>query len=297
MISDLAGLQQLVAFTFLLSFFGMAAGSLFFLIERDRVAEEFRQSVVIAGVVCAIAALNYFYMRGIYIDGLETGDSRFPTEFRYIDWILTVPLMIVKFPSLLGLGARGRQVILTLVGLALVMIVTGYIGEVNGDNTPIHIGFWVVGCIAGAAIIGLLAVAMRELPAHVHPEVRTTIRWMAALVLFGWLVYPLGYLAPDLGLAPDVRELVYNVADVVNKVGLGLIVYFGGRRLWKAQHATQAGSAPATAGVGAATPAAPIDTPVGAPFTSPPSAATLPAEPAPTAGAPVDQPRAWTTRS
>lgn len=235
MIASLDGLPQLVAFTFILSFFAMAAAAAFFLIERDRVAPEFRQSVTLAAMVCGIAALNYLYMKNVYLDGIEEGVKAFPTEFRYIDWLLTVPLMLVKFPSLLGLGQRGRQVMLALVGLAAFMIITGYIGETHPDQTSWHLGFWGAGCVAGAIIMGVLAMAMRELPESMHEETRRTITAMSTLVLLGWLVYPVGYLAPSFGLDADLRELIYNISDVINKVGLGMIVYFGGRRLLKAQ--------------------------------------------------------------
>ena len=246
MITQFDGLQQLVAFTFILSFFGMTAAALFFILERDRVAPLFRQSVIISALVCSIAALNYFYMRQIYIAGVESGVATFPTEFRYIDWLLTVPLMLVKFPSLLGLGSRGRQIMFVLIGLAATMILTGYIGEVNPDNRAIHLGLFAVGCVAGGIIFALLALAMKELPESLHAETRQTIRWMSMLVLIGWLVYPLGFLAPSLGLDPEVRELVYNVSDLVNKVGLGLIVYFGGRRLLLATAAEEAADEPET---------------------------------------------------
>jgi bacteriorhodopsin len=89
--------------------------------------------------------------------------------------------------------------------------------------------------VAGAIIMGVLAMAMRELPESMHEETRRTITAMSTLVLLGWLVYPVGYLAPSFGLDADLRELIYNISDVINKVGLGMIVYFGGRRLLKAQ--------------------------------------------------------------
>lgn len=237
MISELAGLQQLVAFTFILVFFGMLAGSVFFMMEKDRVAPEFRQSVVVAALVCGIAALNYFYMKDLYLASATAGTGQFPTAFRYIDWLLTVPLMITKFPSLLGLGSRGRPIIITLVSLTAVMILTGYIGEVNPQSTGLHLGFWGIGMLAGAAVFALLFMAMRELPEALDPTVRKTIMSMFALVLIGWMVYPIGYLAPSFGLAPEVRELVYNIADLTNKVGLGLIVYFGGRRMLQTRKA------------------------------------------------------------
>jgi hypothetical protein len=52
---------------------------------------------------------------------------------------------------------------------------------------------------------------------------------MATLVLIGWLVYPLGYLQSLLGFPTDLRELIYNIADLINKVGLAAIIFWGGR--------------------------------------------------------------------
>ncbi len=230
MISDLDGLQQLVGFTFILTFIGMTSAAGFFLLERTRVAESHRQSVTLAGIICGIAALNYFYMQNIYLDGVQSGAAAFPTAFRYIDWLLTVPLMLLKFPSLLGLGRRGRPVMLTLVGLAVVMVLTGYIGEVNAENQAVHWGFFTVGTLAGLGIFALLATALRELPDTMSESTAWSVRSMGALVLVGWLVYPVGFVLPGLGIDPELRELVYNVADLVNKVGLGMIAYFGGRR-------------------------------------------------------------------
>ncbi|HEX2809636.1 MAG TPA: bacteriorhodopsin [Kineosporiaceae bacterium] len=125
MIAQLAGLQQLVAFTFILTFFGMSVASLFMLIDRNQVAARFRLSVTTAGLICAIAAGNYFFMRQIYVDGAISGKVAFPTEFRYIDWFLTVPLMLAQFPMHLGLGRRGAAFMARLVGLSVLMLGLG----------------------------------------------------------------------------------------------------------------------------------------------------------------------------
>jgi bacteriorhodopsin len=229
MIAQLAGLQQLVAFTFILTFFGMAAASLFLLLERHQVAPEFRLSVTIAGVICAVAAGNYFFMRQIYLDGAINDVVAFPTEFRYIDWFLTVPLMLAQFPMHLGLGRRGPAFMTLLMGLSLGMLGFGYVGEVNPGNSDLQLTLWLIGCGFGLAIFVPLGLALRRLPDHVSVASARTVRAMAALTLIGWLVYPIGYLQPLIGFPPDVRELIYNIADLVNKGGLGAIIFWGGR--------------------------------------------------------------------
>lgn len=233
MIAQLAGLQQLVAFTFILTFFGMAAAAVFLLIERNHVAESFRLPVSIAGLICAIAAGNYFFMRSIYIEGAMGGGGTFPTEFRYIDWFLTVPLMLAQFPMHLGLGRRGTPFMAWLMGSSVLMLLFGYIGEINPDRPGLQLTMWVIGCLFGVAIFVPLGFALRQLPPHVSPISAATVRAMTILTLVGWLVYPLGYLQPLIGFPADVRELVYNIADLVNKVGLGVIIFWGGRMALK----------------------------------------------------------------
>jgi bacteriorhodopsin len=186
-------------------------------------------SVAVAGVICAIAAGNYFFMRQIYVDGAIAGTVAFPTEFRYIDWFLTVPLMLAQFPMHLGLGRRGPTFMGALMGLSLFMLGFGYIGEVNPDRPGLQITMWLIGCLFGAAIFVPLGLALRRLPDHVSHASATTVRAMAVLTLIGWMVYPIGYLQPLLGFPADVRELIYNISDLVNKVGLGVIIFWGGR--------------------------------------------------------------------
>ncbi len=238
MITDLGGMQQVVAFTFLLTFFGMAAAAGYLIVERSQVAPSYRISVSLAGLICAIAAGNYFYMRELYVAGAVSGTGVFPTEFRYIDWFLTVPLMLAQFPLHLGMGRRGRMFMVWLIGCSLLMLAAGYLGEINADDPTLHLGLWLVGCGFGVAIFVPLVIALRAMPATTPPDVARTVRAMTVLVLVGWAVYPLGYLQPALGFSPDMRELIYNVADLVNKVGLGLLLFIGGRAALRGEAAT-----------------------------------------------------------
>jgi bacteriorhodopsin len=197
------------------------ACALYLALERDRVPPEFRTTLRVSVVYLTIAAINYYYMKDVYASG---GGARFPTELRYIDWILTTPLMLLKFPLILGVGRRGISFMVRLVLLDLVMIGTGYVGEVS-HGPAAHYGFFLLGCMAWFGILVSLFIALGTLPDRIGPAVRNGVRIMGLFVVVGWAIYPLGFFAPILGLPADVRELVYNVADLLNKVGLCLTVY------------------------------------------------------------------------
>ncbi len=228
MTPNLTALETVVYFTFVLSFFGMIAGSVFFAMQRNAVPKDYQGSMVITAIILLIAAMNYYYMKDIYLIGIADGSGSFPTEFRYIDWLLTVPLMMIKFPSMLGLGPKGLRFLVILVVLSLLMITTGFLGEINPDNPTIHYGLFAVGSVAWLLIVVMLFFSLADLPEDVDIFKKTAIRRMAWFVFIGWAIYPLGYLSPTFGLEPDVRELVYNIGDLINKVGLGLFVFAAG---------------------------------------------------------------------
>ena len=89
--------RDFVGVTFWLISMAMVAATFFFFLERDRVVGKWKTSVTVAGLVTLIAAVHYFYMREVWVN---TGES--PTVFRYIDWLLTVPLQIVEFYLILA---------------------------------------------------------------------------------------------------------------------------------------------------------------------------------------------------
>ena len=136
------GTGDFVGFTFFIGSMAMLAATVFFFIERDSVEQKWKLSLTVSGLITGIAAVHYYYMRSAW---LETGLS--PTEFRYIDWILTVPLMCVEFYLLTGAGLK------KLVWWSVVMLLTGYFGEAGilsifGNHSA---GIW--GAIGGAAYV------------------------------------------------------------------------------------------------------------------------------------------------
>ena len=130
----------------------MLAATFFFWVERDRAEGKWKTSLSVAAMVTGIACLHYFYMRGVW---METGES--PTVFRYVDWLLTVPLQITEFFLILSAIAVVRaQLFWKLLVASVVMLVTGYLGEVGqmeGGNAGHLWPMFIVGTLAWLYII------------------------------------------------------------------------------------------------------------------------------------------------
>ena len=123
-------LQLVTFFLFFVGYISMGAAFVFFMSERSNVAPQYRTTMTISALIVGIAAFHYYYMRAVYTD-LGTVS----VEYRYMDWIITVPLMALKFPSLVGKDAITDSKVagLGFTGIcflgALIMIGFGYAGE------------------------------------------------------------------------------------------------------------------------------------------------------------------------
>ena len=220
-----------VAFTFFIGTMAMMAASVFFFFELGNTKPEWRTSVLVSGLITFIAAVHYYYMRGY---NLETGDS--PTFFRYVDWILTVPLMCVEFYLITKKAGAKIGLLWKLIFASLVMLITGYIGEVLDPSKSV---IW--GVVSGAAYFYIAYLIwfgeVAKLSQSAGPQVAKATRVLAWFVLVGWAIYPLGYilgtpgglfgiqLVTDPAVAHKAMDIVYNIADAINKIGFGLVIY------------------------------------------------------------------------
>jgi bacteriorhodopsin len=220
-----------VAFTFFIGTMAMMAASVFFFFELSNTAQKWRTSVLVSGLITFIAAVHYYYMRSY---NLETGES--PTFFRYVDWILTVPLMCVEFYLITKKAGAKIGLLWKLIFASLVMLVTGYFGETIDRD---HSVLW--GVISGAAYFYIAYLVwfgeVSKLAQTAGPQVAKATKILAWFVLVGWAIYPLGYiLGTPGGLfgmtfvsnpkdAAVAMDIVYNIADAINKIGFGLVIY------------------------------------------------------------------------
>jgi bacteriorhodopsin len=220
-----------VAFTFFIGTMAMMAASVFFFFELNNTSQKWRTSVLVSGLITFIAAVHYYYMRGY---NLETGDS--PTFFRYVDWILTVPLMCVEFYLITKKAGAKIGLLWKLIFASLVMLVTGYIGEVLDREGSV---LW--GVISGAAYFYIVYLVwfgeVAKLAQNAGTQVAKATKILGWFVLVGWAIYPLGYilgtpgglfgiqLVADTTTALKAMDIVYNIADAINKIGFGLVIY------------------------------------------------------------------------
>lgn len=222
-------IQSLTLYLFFAGTVAMGAGALYFFLERSSVPPEYRSALTVSGLICAIACFHYFKMTSQYM----TGES-FPTALRYVDWLFTTPLLLIKFPMLLRLGHRGRVteskvgqgLFWQLVVFDVGMIVTAFIAETSAIGSSAWWGFFLIACLFELAIVGVLYLRMSDSIKDAPWQLAQALRTMRLFILVGWAVYPIGFLMALAG-AGEYREIIYNVADVINKVGFGLVAYYG----------------------------------------------------------------------
>lgn len=221
-----------IAFTFFTGYMAMLAASVFFFFERGSVDGKWKLSLLVSGLITGIAAVHYYYMRDYY---MATGEN--PTALRYIDWTLTVPLMCVEFYLLTKAAGAKIGLLWKLIIASVWMLVTGYIGEAfnpDGGSTS-HSVLWGILSTLGYAYILYTAWygEVAKLAANSgNDAVKKGVRILAWFVLVGWAIYPIGYMCMpggwlNTGLGWDSTnvDLFYNIADAINKIGFGLVVY------------------------------------------------------------------------
>jgi len=219
-----------IAFTFFTGYMAMLAASIFFFFERGSVEGKWKLSMLVSALITGIAAVHYYYMRDYY---LATGST--PTALRYIDWTLTVPLMCVEFYLLTKAAGAKVALLWKLIVASVVMLVAGYIGEAFSDGSSSHSVMW--GVISSVGYVYILYTAWIGEVAHLakgsgDPVVIRGIQTLAWFVLVGWAIYPIGYMCmpggwlnTGLGWNASSVDLFYNIADAINKIGFGLVVY------------------------------------------------------------------------
>ena len=205
----------------------MAAGALFFFIERSTVKPAWQTSLTVAALVCFVAFWHYLYMRDVWV---VTGES--PTVYRYIDWLVTVPMQIVEFYLILAAcTAVSLGVFWKLLAGSLVMLLGGYLGETGVVSAMV--GF-VVGMAGWVFIIYYIfvgeAAQIKDSAGNENLVMAFDgIKW---IVTIGWAIYPIGYFLGYLGGGVDSGSLntIYNLADLVNKFLFGLVIWHAAMR-------------------------------------------------------------------
>ena len=224
--------DDFVGISFWVISMGMLAATAFFFLEVGSVSAAWRTSVTVAGLVTGIAFIHYMYMRGVWV---QTGDS--PTVYRYIDWLITVPLQMVEFYLILAaVGKANSGMFWRLLIGSVVMLVGGYLGEAGYINEML--GF-IIGMAGWIYILYEVfsGEAGKAAAKSGNKALVTAFGAMRMIVTVGWAIYPLGYVFGYLTGGVDANSLnvIYNLADFLNKIAFGLVIWAaatqaGGRR-------------------------------------------------------------------
>ena len=214
----------------------MFASALFFLNAQAQVGQKYRLALLVSAIVVSIAGYHYFRIFNSWDaayslqDGVYTlSGAPFNDAYRYVDWLLTVPLLLVETVAVLALSAKeAKPLLIKLVAASVLMIATGYPGEISPDLTT-RIIWGTVSTLPFAYILYVLWVELSRSLVRQPAAVQTLVRNMRLLLLFSWGVYPIAYLLPMLGITGTSAtvgvQLGYTIADVLAKPVFGLLVF------------------------------------------------------------------------
>jgi bacteriorhodopsin len=214
----------------------MLAGALFFFYSRSQVAPKYRPALLVSALVPTIACYHYFRIYESFshaytlANGAYTA-SGFPFNdaYRYADWLLTVPLLVIELVAVLALPSDiSRKLIVKLSSAAALMIALGYPGEVSHEATTRWI-FWGLSMTPWLFIMFTLFTEFSQAYSRQSDEVKSLVGAARGLLLLTWSFYPIAFLAPMVGLSGSTAECClqvgYTIADIVAKVGLGVYIY------------------------------------------------------------------------
>ena len=213
--------SDLVGMSFWIISAAMVASTFFFWVERDRAVGKWKTSLTVAAMVTGIAAIHYFYMRGVWI---STGES--PLVFRYVDWLLTVPLQIIEFYLILAAIAVVKSSLFwRLLIASVIMLVAGYLGEIKYINE--WVGF-IVGMLGWLYIIyEIFAGEASQINASKGTAAsQRAFNALRLVVTIGWAIYPIGYVVGYTGGgSAEGINIIYNLADFINKIAFGVVIW------------------------------------------------------------------------
>ncbi|MEY4880956.1 MAG: hypothetical protein RLZ87_385 [Armatimonadota bacterium] len=214
----------------------MGAATLFLWLSRNMVSTAYRTAVTISGVVTAIAFYHYIRIFDswnssytVINDTITATGVKFNDAYRYVDWLLTVPLLLIELILVMRLSqAETTAKGLKLGTLAALMILLGYPGEVSADMTTRWI-FWGLSMVPFTIIVLELFGGLKKAIDSQPESVRGLVNNARFLTVASWCFYPVVFLLPMLGMtggaASAAVQVGYTIADVVAKAVFGIFIY------------------------------------------------------------------------
>ncbi|MEM1176711.1 MAG: bacteriorhodopsin-like [Acidobacteriota bacterium] len=231
------GQFDLVYNFFSLTIATMFASGIFFFLGQRLVAPKYRVGVIVSGIVVFVAGYHYYRIweswhaaytltEGSYVaSGVPFNDA-----YRYADWLITVPLLLIELIAVLGLAKAISGPMLRNLSIAsVIMIALGYPGEVASDSGTAWI-FWFLAMIPFLYILYVLFAQLKDTIANETGEVATLFKRARAVIAISWWVYPLAFVLPILGVLSGAvgevgLQVGYSIADLIAKAFYGVVIF------------------------------------------------------------------------
>lgn len=243
--------QFQVVYDFLsFTFAGMLAATIFFWLRLPSIHEKYKSALIITGLVTFIASYHYLRIFNSWVDAYNYPDAKlvngtyyiqnpsisgkpFNDAYRYMDWLLTVPLLLIEIIFVMDLSPKETATrAWTLGGAAALMIILGYPGELILEHSQLSTRwiYWGLAMLPFLFIVYVLIIGLRKATnAESNPEIRTKLLTAQILTVVSWLTYPIVYIIPMLGASKISAvigiQLGYCVSDLISKVGVGFVIY------------------------------------------------------------------------
>ena len=232
-----AGQFQLVYNMLSLAIAAMVASFAFFVMARQQLTAKYRPAMVMSSLVVLIAAYHYWRIfnswdaaYSLSSTGAYTASGKpFNDAYRYVDWLLTVPLLVAELVAVLALkkGHRGPLMAKLVIASAL-MIILGYPGELSAD-TGTRVAWGLASTVPFLYILWVLYSELGKAAADNSGETKVLLRNTQLLLLGTWGFYPIAYLLPVLGISGAASvvavQIGYSISDIAAKCGYGIMIY------------------------------------------------------------------------
>ncbi|MCE2735169.1 MAG: bacteriorhodopsin [Acidimicrobiaceae bacterium] len=201
----------------------MLGAFVYFLTQIKSVAKQFQSGVAVSAVVVGIAGYHYFRMWS------DWGKGTVNEGYRYADWLITVPLLVIELLIVLGVTAeRRKKLMFSLVPATVLMIALGYPGEISSDDGTKWL-YWILAMLPFIYILWILAGELKAAGTRETGAVSKAIKNATTVLLVTWMVYPIAYLFPVIFDATNegaetARQIGYTLADITAKGLYGLMI-------------------------------------------------------------------------
>ena len=230
------GQFQLVYNAFSFAIAVMGAATAFFFLNRSQVAPAYRTAITITGIVTLIAMYHYLRIFASWeaafsvLNGqIKPTGVAFNDAYRYVDWLLTVPLLLVELILVMRLSPAETVAKATKLGsLAAIMVLLGYPGEIASDSGTRWL-WWSLSMIPFLIILFDLFVGLKASIESQPKEARGLVNLARWVTVLSWCFYPAVFVLPMLGItggnATTAVQVGYTISDIVAKAMFGVLIY------------------------------------------------------------------------